>query len=172
MTTLIDRNKKLFEQSVEPTMQRLSDANASFVGDKTVAYVLDIGKWLFKTEADKLSEDELLRVGHNLTGAYGYFGNVTANARADRDVYTEKRDNLIQKLTLEYLDENYKVTEARSRAKTEVEDAGINDQVVIKELIKNNWESLMTATDKMISFIQTTLSYRKNEKFRGNQLQN
>ena len=161
-----------FEQAIKPSLEKLSNANASFVGDKMVAYVLETGKWLFTQPIDKISEDELLRVGGHLTGAYAYFGNLCANARADRDVFTEKRDNLIGKLTLQYLDDKYKVTEARSRAKAEVEGAGVDDDVAEKELIKNNWENLMNATDKMISFIQTTLSYRKSEKFRGSQLQN
>ena len=161
-----------FEQAVKPSLEKLSTANASFVGEKTVAYVLETGRWLFKEPIDKVSEDELFRVGGHLTGAYGYFGNLCANARADRDVYVEKRDTLIKKKTLEYLDSKYKVTEAGNRAKTEVAETGINDEVARKELIKNNWENLMTATDKMISFIQTTLSYRKSERFRSNQMEN
>ena len=166
--------KEEFAQAVKPSLEKLSIANASFVGDKMVAYVLETGKWLFTEPIDKISEDELFRVGGHLTGACGYFGNLCANARADRDVYTEKRDILIKKKTLEYLslDDKYKVTHATSKAKTEVAETGINDEVAEKELIKNNWENLMDATNKMISFIQTTLSYRKSEKFRSNQMQN
>ena len=71
-----------FEQAVKPSLEKLSTANASFVGEKTVAYVLETGRWLFKEPIDKVSEDELFRVGGHLTVAYGYFGNLCANARA------------------------------------------------------------------------------------------
>lgn len=166
-TTAGNRVAELFEKQIKESLKKIKKADEDFLKTDWVTYVFNTAHWLFSTPADQVSEDEFLRVGGHLTGAYAYFGNKAALARAERDAYSQKRDDIKDQLMSEYLDDRYKVTDARTQVSREIAESGINEQVMTKELIKNDWENLMNATDKMISFIQTTLSYRKSEKFRG-----
>ncbi len=168
------RVRLMYKRKVEKALESLEKEHEEFKAQPMVDFTLKIATWLFDkgevNEIDKVAEASLIRTGVRLTGAYGYFGNKAAYARAERDVYEQKADEVLATLLLEYIDESYKVTEARSRAKQEMSEAGLTEAVIAKELVKNDWENLMSATDKMISFIQTTLSYRKNEQYRSNQM--
>lgn len=166
-----NRVQLLFEKQIKESMKKIKRADEEFLKSDWVTYVFNTAHWLFSTPADQVSEDEFLRVGGHLTGAYAYFGNKAAFARAERDAYAQKRDDIKDQLMSEMLDDKYKVTEARTEVSKELAESGINEQVTMKEMTKNDWENLMNSTDKMISFIQTTLSYRKNEKFRSNSMQ-
>tara|TARA_R100001086_G_scaffold118472_2_gene60887 strand:- start:972 stop:1490 length:519 start_codon:yes stop_codon:yes gene_type:complete len=172
MSAASERVQKMFEDAVKANLKKMVRADEAFIKEEMVTYIFNTAHWLFSTPADQVGEDELLRVGGHLTGAYAYFGNRAAMARAERDLYLQKRDDIKDQLISEYTDDDYKVTKARTEASKEIADSGINEQVTEKELTKNDWEYLMNATDKMISFIQTTLSYRKSEKFRSNSMQN
>lgn len=165
------RVQQLFENEIKESLKKMKRADQEFIESELVTYIFNTAHWLFSTPVDQVSEDELLRVGGHLTGAYAFFGNKAALARAERDTYQQKRDDIKDQLMAELLDDKYKVTEARTQVSQELAESGINEQVVAKEMVKNDWEYLMNATDKMISFIQTTLSYRKNEKFRSNSMQ-
>ena len=155
-----------FKKKTEKALESIGKPDDFQKRDKHIQYIFEIGEWLFSNDLDKTSESSLIRVGGRLTGVYSYLGNRAAYARAERDVYEQKRDEVMGNLVLEKLDNQYKVTEARALAKQEVSE--LEDWVVEKELEKNNnYENLMAACDKMISFVQTAISYKKAERFRG-----
>ena len=166
----------MFSGAVKKSLEQIETEEGTFKGTPMVRYTFDMADWLFDEkdvmQFDKRPEDEMIRVGARLTGAYAFFGNKAAHARAERDVYDQKKDEIFNKLILDELsDGKYKVTEARARAKDLMADAGIDDVCIGKEMLKNDWEHLMNATDKMVSFIQTTLKFRQNERFRSNQME-
>lgn len=156
---------KTFQDKSQKALEGIKKPDEFRDSDRYIKYIFEIGEWLFTRDLDNTGEGSLLRIGGRLTGAYAYLGNMAAQARAERDVYEQKRDEVLSSLVLDKLDGDYKVTEARALAKAECSE--LDDLVVRKELEKNNYENLMSACDKMISFIQTAISLKKAERFRG-----
>jgi len=159
------RATRIFREKTQKALAKIESLDELRESDKMVDYIFKVGRWLFDEDLDTLSEPLLMRTGGRLTGVYAYLGNKASRARGERDVYAQKRDEVTGELMLEFLDGDYKVTEARSRAK--LETAELDDIVTIKEIEKNNYENLLGAADKMVSFIQTAIRVRENERFRG-----
>lgn len=136
--------------------------------DPMVDLVFKIGRELFERPLDVQDEGWLLRTGGKLTGAYSYIGQKASYARAERDVYEQKREEIMSDMMLKYLDTDYKVTEARAEAKILLRE--IDDLIVAKEAEKNQWENILHATDKMTSFIQSTLKIKDTERFHSSKL--
>jgi len=151
----------LFREKVEAATAGLKDLQALRDSDEFVEYVFKIGRYLFEKPLDQLSEDWLTHTGVKLTGAYAYLSNKAAYARAERDVYAQKLTEVESKLMTDYLDSDYKVTETRAIIKRET--AEIADLVTQKEHEKNSYENVMSACDRMSSFIQSALRIKTNE---------
>lgn len=137
--------------------------------DPMVDLVFKIGRELFETPLDQQNEGGLLRTGGKLTGALAYIGQKACYARAERDVYEQKREEMMSDMMLKYLDTDYKVTKARAEVKTLLRE--IDDLIVAKEAEKNQWENIMHAADKMTSFIQSSLKMKDTERFHSSRLQ-
>jgi len=112
----------------------------------------------------------LLRAGGRLSGIYTYLGNYASRARAERDVYEQQLEEELNKLTTElYGEAESKITLSRTRAKQMI--APLEKILIIKENEKNNYENLMSATQSMISFIQSAIKVKQGERFISGRLQ-
>lgn len=154
-----------FKQQAEEAMANITDLDEFRVLDTMVNFVFIIGKELFEHPLDQQGEDWLVKTGGKLTGAFAYLGQKSARARAERDVYEQKRDEMLAGLILEYVGSDYKVTEARAKAKGEMVE--IEDLLIRKEAEKNQWEHIVTACDRMTSFIQSALKVKQGERFKS-----
>lgn len=135
--------------------------------DKMIDFVFKSGRDLFQNDLDRLDEGWLVRKGGRLTGVYAYLGNKASYARAERDVYAQKLSEVTNEIMLKHLnsDDGYKVTQARAMAKSEVIE--LEDLVIMKNAEKNNFENIMSATERMIGFIQSAIKVKEGERFRS-----
>lgn len=138
--------------------------------DKYVNLVFELSESVLRKDLDEASSSWLVAIGGRLTGVHAYLGNKASRARAERDIYEQKRDDVKDELMVEHYnsDSDEKVTLAR--AKTNLELSQINDLVVQKNKEKNDYENLLDACDKMISFIQSAIKIKNSESFRGNDM--
>lgn len=160
----------LFKAKCEIALAQIKTLDDFRASDPMVDYVFKVGRSLFDRPLDQLGEDWLVSTGGKLTGAYAYLSNKASYARAERDVYEQKLKEVESKLTTEYLDSDYKVTQTRAIIKTETVE--ISNLVIVKEHEKNNYENIMSACEKLISFIQSSLRMKHSEQFRGNMYNN
>ncbi len=161
--------KDKFKNKTSSALAKIKEYKALEAEDPMIAAVLDIGRNLFSRPLDKTDTGELLTWGGKLSGAYGYLGQKSAYARAERDVYEQKLSEVEKELLLSYLDEKYKVSEARAKISSETE--AIKELVIHKEAVKNQWEHIVNACEKMISFIQSAIKVKENQRFQGRNLQ-
>lgn len=162
---------RVFRIKVGVAMASITNLNEFRESDKIVDYVFKMGREIFDNNLDQKTPDYMLRIGGKLSGAYGYIAQKSAYARAERDVYEQKCEEVEKELTLTYLAENnkYKVTEVRARVMSDVSD--LRDLVIAKEAEKNQWEGIANACDKMISFLQSGIKVKENEKYQSSRVQ-
>lgn len=159
-----------FKIKTEKTMENIVDKNAFRASNKMVDYIFNVGAELFNKDMDTMSEAYLIRTGGKLTGINVYLGNLTARARAERDVYEQQADEIVDRLIINNTASgDVGVTQARAEAKLEA--AALRKLVVIKEYEKNNFENLLSACQTMISYIQTALKMKNNERYQGRTMQ-
>lgn len=158
------RALKLFRAKTETAMAKIQEV-ADFRKDEMVDYVFKIGDWLFQNDLDIIGEASLVKTGGKLTGVYAYLGNKSARARAERDVFEQKRDEVFNDLVIEKYPDSNKIMLARAEAKSET--AELEEFIISKELDKNNFENLMNAVDKMTSFIQSAIKVKEGERFKS-----
>lgn len=155
-----------YRLKTEMAMMRIKNLQQFRAEDEMVDYVYKTGHTLFQTDLDKIDPNKLIEIGGKLTAIYAYLGNKAAYARAQRDVYAQKRDEVSSRLALDlYSDSESKITLAKAKAKLQVTE--IEEVVTIMEHEKSNYENLLKAVDKMTSFIQSALRIKSNETFRG-----
>ncbi|MDF1498543.1 MAG: hypothetical protein P1P85_04295 [Patescibacteria group bacterium] len=121
---------------------------------------------MFEHPLDQQGEQWLVKTGGKLTGVFAYLGQMSSRARAERDIYEQKRDEVSGELMLKYLDDKYKVTEARANVKSDMVE--IEQLINQKEAEKNQWENIVLACDKMVTFIQSALRVKQGERFKSN----
>ena len=160
-----------FLKKVKKAMEQVKNLEEFRQSDSVVNFVFDVGSKLFDQPLDTLGVDWLIRYGGRLTGSYGYLGQKSAYARAERDVYEQKASEVEKEMMLEKLAENtgYKVTQARAEITGEV--AELSDLVIAKDAEKNQWENVTEACDKMVSFIQSAIKVKEGERFKTNRVQ-
>lgn len=159
-----------YRLKTELAMGRIKNLQQFRDEDEMVDYVFKIGRELFQTELDKMDPNRLIEIGGKLTAIYAYLGNKTAYARAQRDVYAQKRDEVASQIAIDkYADSESKITLAKAKAKLQVTE--IDELVTITDYEKNNYENLLRAVDKMTSFIQSAIRVRTNETFHGRGMQ-
>ena len=125
-----------FKKKTEQAMAKIQNLDEFRASDPMVDYVFKIGRQLFERPLDVIGNDWLTATGGKLTGAYAYLGSKSAYARAERDVYEQKLDEVKSELLVEYLGDDYKVTQAR--AVIAKETSPLIELVIQKELEKNS----------------------------------
>lgn len=162
------RGMSAFREKTETALSKIDDSE--FREEEMVAYIFEVGEWLFKNKLDITPEEQLVRVGGKLTGISAYLGNKSAMARAERDVYRQKKEEVINEISVKKYNISGKITLAKAEAKLEA--AELDDVVIGKELEKNNYENILKACDKMVSFIQSAIKVKESEKFKSRTHQN
>lgn len=157
-----------FKEKCETALRSVSDVQQFRDEDTMIDFVFKCGRELFDTPLDQHNLDRLLRTGGKLTGAYVYLGQKSARARAERDVYAQKRDEHEKQRLLELLHAGVKVTEARAAVSGEIVE--LNDFVVRKDISKNQWENITEATEKMVSFIQSAIRVKEGERYQSSKV--
>lgn len=169
--TLESNGVRTFREKTQIAMARIKTLDAFRETDTMVDLVFTLGRRLFSEPLDKMNVGNLLTMGGKLTGAYAYLGQMSARARAERDVYRQKLDEVEKELMLDHLrDGKYKVTQARAHIAKEVTE--IQELVNLKEAEKNQWENVTEATSTMIMFIQSAIKVKENEKFSASRMHN
>lgn len=160
-----------FREKCDAAMAKIKDLDAFRQSDEMVDYVFKVGRSLFDTPLDQLTPDHLIRTGGKLTGAYAYLGQKSARARAERDVYEQKCNEVEKELVLEFVkDKAYKVTEAKARASGEMVE--LYEEVLMKDASKNQYENMTDAVNTMIMFIQSAIRVKENERMSSTKLHN
>lgn len=157
---------QIFKEKCEESMSQIKDLKQFRESDKMVDEVFKTGRWLFDTDLDVVGEATLVTLGGRLTGIYAYLGNMTARARAERDVWEQKKEEVIAEKSLAQYSKSGKITLAKQHAKLAAAELDIF--VIQKEHEKNNFENILNATDRMLSFIQSALKIKGSEKYRTN----
>lgn len=163
---------RMFRSRCEVAMSHIQNYKEWEKEETMVHEVMQAGRTLFDKPLDQMSPDFLLRIGGRLSGAYGYLGQKASYARAERDVYEQKLSETEKRLQLEMFadDPKYKVTLAKAKVAVEVEE--LREMVIQKESAKNQWENLLEACDKMISFVQSAIKVKEGERFMSSRVQN
>lgn len=156
---------RLFRAKVEVAMQRVKSIEQFRGSDTMVDYVFKVGRELFDTPLDQQDVAKLIRTGGRLTGVYVYLGQRSAHARAERDVYEQKKDEVEKEMLLVQLNSGTKVTEARAKVAGDVAD--LSQFVIEKDVAKNQWENITDAVEKMVSFIQSAIKVKEGERFQS-----
>ncbi len=160
---------KDFRKSVDEAISKIKSLEQFRESDNMVDYVFKIGREMFDKPLDIRSVAWLIDTGGRLTGVYAYLGNKASRARAIRDIYEQKIDEETAKITIEaYRDADSKIMLSKAIAKKQV--AELREFLVIAEQEKNNWENLLAATEKLISFAQSAIKVKESERFRSNQM--
>ncbi len=162
--------KNKFDENIKKTLSAIEDLESFKNKDRLIKNVFEISDWIINKNLDELSESMLLRAGGRLSGIYTYLGNYASRARAERDVYEQQLEEELNKLTTElYGEAESKITLSRAKAKQMI--APLEKILIIKENEKNNYENLMSATQSMISFIQSAIKVKQGERFISGRLQ-
>jgi len=162
------RAVQMFRAKCETALANISNVEKFRADDTMVDYVFKIGRELFDKPLDLMNVGNMLRTGGRLTGVYVYLGQKSARARAERDVYAQKASEMEKERMLELLHSEIKVTEARSIVAAELSE--LQEFVVQKDIAKNQWENITTASEKMVSFIQSAIKVKEGERFHSKQM--
>ena len=158
---------RLFREKTETALEKIKSEDFK-KSDEMIEYVFKIGDWLFTNELDKIGESSLVRTGGKLTGVFAYLGNKASQARAERDIFEQKKDEVFSELVVKKYPDSNKIMLARAEAKSEMSE--LEDFVIEKEFAKNNYENMLNATDKMVSFIQSAIKVKEAERFKSNRM--
>lgn len=154
-----------FRDKTQDAMAKISDIEGFRASDTMVDYVFKVGRELFEVPLDQHSTDKLIRTGGRLTGVYVYLGQQSAYARAQRDVYDQKRTEVEKERLIEYMRQGVKITEARAKVQLDITE--LNEFVIEKEITKNQWQNIADAVEKMVSFIQSAIKVKEGERFQN-----
>ena len=161
----------IFRAKCESAMAKINNYKQWEEQEEMVHEVMEAGRTLFQKPLDKMSPDTLLRIGGRLVGSFGYLGQRSAYARAERDVYEQKLSETEKELVLKYLtNTDYKVTEARAKVSADVEE--LKEFVIQKETAKNQWEAITEACQVMAMFCQSALKVKEGERFASSRMSN
>lgn len=160
----------MFQRKVSMAVERIPDIKKFRESDEVVDYVLTVGSDLFKRPLDQHGVDELLRTGGRLVGGFAYLGQKAAYARAMRDINEQKSSEVEKHLVIATLAMNsgYKVTQARAEVALEIEE--LKQIVITLDAEKNQWESIVEACDRMVSFVQTAIRVKEGERFKSHRI--
>ncbi|MCK9578736.1 hypothetical protein M0R01_04600 [bacterium] len=154
-----------FRTKAEKAMANIQSLEEFRNSDSMIDFVFKIGHEMFQKDLDTMGLQWLINTGGKLTAIYAYLGNKTAYARAQRDVYQQKRDETMARISLDEYPDTEKITVAKARAKLQVIE--LDEIVTQMEYGKNNMENLLAATDKMVGFIQSAIRVKQGDQFRS-----
>ena len=158
-----------FKIKVESSFESIRSLEDLRGADRMVDEVFIISKEIIAKDLDTMDLGWLVSKGGRLAGIYAYLGNKYARARAERDIYEQKKEEVYNKLTVDYYSESEsKITLARARAKEAI--APIEELITIKEYEKKTLENLLTATERLVGFIQSAIKVKQSEKFVSREL--
>jgi hypothetical protein len=161
ITLCREKTDKLIKEIIRPEDFRKSEAVAK--------EIFDIRDQVLRGNVDIMPEGQLLQYGAKLTGYMFSLGTRAAYERAKRDLYESKKGELESQLMVEiYNDSDKKVTLARAIIKEKI--APLEQEIIIQNHIKNNFENLLDATKTMVMFIQSIVSSKKAERYVSNQM--
>lgn len=159
MNTLND-----FKKRVEISFSEIKSLDDLRKEDEMVNQIFKISRQIFDQDLDRMNLNWLVSRGGRLASIYAYLGNKSARSRAERDIYEQQRDEILNRLTIEYYNEaDSKITLARAKAKQEV--FPIEKIITIKEYEYKSLENLLNATERLVGFIQSAIKVKQSENF-------
>lgn len=156
----------IFRVKAELAMARIETLEDFRKSDSMVDFVFKIGREMFDKPLDNMATEWLINTGGKLTAVYAYLGNKASYTRARRDVYEQKRDEVMARISLEEYPDTEKITVAKAKAKLQITE--LDEMVTIAESEKNNMESLTNACQTMIMFIQSCIKIKQTELMTAN----
>ncbi len=161
---MIEETLKQYKDRVSASMEKVKSLQQFREEDTMVDEVFMISRSIFDKDLDQMNLNELVSKGGTLASIYGYLGNKYARIRAERDVAEQKRDQMFGDLTISLYDKaEGKITLARELARKEM--SGVEEDLVIKEYEKKNFEQLLLSVDRLIGFIQSAIKVKQSERF-------
>ena len=158
----------LFKKKTEAALAKVQNPEELKKKHEVIKYIFDTADWVFTQQLDAVPEHTLVRYGGKMTGAYVFIGTLANEARLKRDIYVEKREEIINELTVQKYFDSEKITLARAEAKKEA--AVLNDFIIAADYEKNNFETLVYACDKTVSFLQSAIKVKQGERYKDKQL--
>ena len=140
-------------------IKTLKDIEAS---DPNVETILVALRGLHKSEIDVIGENILLNTGGRLLGAYTSVGVTSSIKRAERDAAEQSYEEMLSTMSIMNKGGEIGITEARALAKEQLSEFAT--EIVWREQIKNSYEAITDATEKTISFLQSVLKIKNNER--------
>ena len=131
--------------------------------DPMVDFIFTTGKSLFTKPLDQWSPSELINVGGKLTGAYAYLAQKASESRAVHDAKVQQKEEEFNKILTQKITDGEKITQARQIAK--IETTEFERLIVSLKEKKSQWESVVSACERMISFIQSAIKMKQSETF-------
>jgi len=155
-----------FRSRVRASMDKIKNLDQFRAMDKMIDYVFKIGREMFEQKLDNMSSEWMLNTGGKLVAIYAYLGNLASYARAKRDVAEQRKEEIMSEFSLDHYSDTEKITVARAKAKVAVKE--LDEEAIIAEHEKNNLENLMSATEKMVAFLQSAIKVKEGERFSAN----
>ena len=153
---------KRFRKRCEAALAKIKNPDEFRQSNTMVDYVFKVGSTMFSERLDAKTVDYMVRVGGRLSGAYVYLGQQSSFARGKRDTYLQKSEEVEKERLLEVMSRGIKVTEARAMIAEELSE--VKELVIDADIEKNQWENILEACDKMISFIQSGIKVKEGER--------
>lgn len=136
------------------------------MSDTNVATILKTLRELFKMNMDVVDENILLNTGGRLLGAYTSVGVTSSIKRAERDASEQAYEEMMSTMTIMNKEGDIGVTEARAMAKEQLGEFAT--EIIWREQIKNSYEAITDATEKTLSFLQSAIKVKCNERISNN----
>jgi len=157
-----------FQEEYKKRVEQISNLEKFRKEDEMVDFIFKLGRELFDKKIDQIGGEWLINYGGKAVGAHCYLGVKSAELRAKRDILQQQLEENEKTLMLDFKAQGLGITEARAEAKIAVKD--LEFELIKAEQDKNNFEHITRATEKMISFIQSVLKQKQNEKSSSSQL--
>ena len=137
--------------------------------DKTVKIVLEVMRGFYADSLDNKSEAELLEAGGKFLGCLANIGATATVKKAEHKASEQAYDELLSAMTVMNKSEDIGITEARSMAKDQLKEIGAD--IIVKEQLRGLYETILSATDRTTSLIQSAIKVRLSERA-GNRFSN
>ncbi len=133
--------------------------------DPNVKRIMETLRSFYQHKIDVVPVPELTNTGGHLLGHYVSVATTSSIKRAERDAAEQCYEEILSSLTLMNRNDEVGVTEARSMAKEQMGEFAT--EIVWREQHKNAYEAIVDSTEKTISFIQSIIKTKLNERASG-----
>ena len=165
-TTLQIRWRELMEVK----MKNIKTMNQLEKSDPNIENIMRNLRELYKHKLDTVDVDTLLRIGGELLGNYASVGVTSSIKRSERDASEQVYDEMLTGLTMINKNDEVGITEARTIAKDQLSE--FTNDIIWRDQAKNAYEAITEATEKTLSFIQSAIKVKTNEKINNYKLAN